>query len=253
MYKITPLQDINAEIAIPADKSISHRALMISALAKGKTVIKNYLESEDTLATLACMQKMGVKAKLDKKNNTLVVEGRGPYFPRKSKVTINAGESGTTIRILSGLLCGQKFPVKLDAKPALKKRPMRRIVEPLAQMGANISGAKKFDNIFPPLNIKPVKKLTGGNFSLRVASAQVKSALLLAGLYAKSDTLVREPFQSRDHTERMLKLFGAAIDTRDRLTILHPETKLVSPKNIFVPADISSASFFIVLGLILKN
>ena len=253
MYKIKPLQDIKAEIAIPADKSISHRALMIAALAKGKTTVNNYLESDDTLATLACMQKMGVKVKFDKKTKTLTVDGCGLYFPRKTKVTLNAGESGTTMRILSGLLCGQKFPVNFDAKSSLKKRPMRRIVEPLKQMGANISGVIKKDNIYPPLTIKPVKKLAGGNFFIKTASAQVKSALLLAGLYAKNETIVREPFQSRDHTERMLKFFSADIGIKDRLTVIRPGAKLISPKSVFVPRDISSAAFFIVLGLILKN
>jgi len=253
MYKIKPLQDIKTEIAIPADKSISHRALMISALAKGKTTVKNYLESNDTLATLACMQKMGVKVKFDKKTKALTVDSCGLYFPRKTKIILNAAESGTTMRILSGLLCGQKFPINFDAKPALRKRPMRRIIDPLKQMGANISGVTKKDNIYPPLAIKPVKKLFGGNFSLKTASAQVKSALLLAGLYGKNATIVREPFQSRDHTERMLKLFHADIEMKDRLTIVNPGTKLVSPKDIFIPGDISSAAFFIVLGLILKN
>jgi len=253
MFTIKPLQSIHATIDIPADKSISHRALMISALAKGKTVIKNYLESNDTLATLDCMKKMGLKAVFDKKNKTLIVEGKGSYFPRKSKTTLNAGESGTTMRILSGILCGQKFSIKFDAKPALKKRPMRRIVDPLCKLGANITGIEKQEKIYPPLNIKPVKKLKGGEFRLNVASAQVKSALLLAGLYTKEKVSVLEPMQSRDHTERMLKLFGANIQTKDRLSIIEPGSKLVSPKNIFVPADISSAAFFIVLGLIAKN
>ena len=253
MYTIKPLEKINAQIDIPADKSISHRALMLSSLCRGKTIIKNYLESEDTLATLRCMQKMGVKAKLDKKNKTLTVEGKGIYFPRKGKAVINAGESGTTMRILSGLLCGQKFAVKFDAKPSLKKRPMRRIVEPLRQMGAKITGAEKIGNIFPPLTIKPVKQLTGIRFKSKIPSAQVKSAVLLAGLYAKNETIVCEPHQSRDHTERMLKLFGANIELKDCLTVIKPGKKLVSPKNIFVPADFSSAAFFIVLALILKN
>ena len=253
MYEIKPLKNINATVNIPADKSISHRALMLSSLAKGKTVINNYLNSDDTLATLACVQKMGVKVKHDKNNRTLIVEGRGLYFQRKSIVALNAGESGTTMRILSGILCGQKFAIKFDAKPALKKRPMRRIVDPLKKFGADITGIEKKEKIYPPLTIKPVKKLIGGDFRLKVASAQVKSALLLAGLYAKERTSVFEPMQSRDHTERMLKLFGANIQSKDRLCTIEPCSKLISPKNIFIPSDISSAAFFIVLGLISKN
>jgi 3-phosphoshikimate 1-carboxyvinyltransferase len=163
------------------------------------------------------------------------------------------------MRILSGLLSCQKFPITFEGAPSLCKRPMGRVVLPLQQMGARISGtAGKLkltheDVIYPPLHIKPAIEIKGGRFRLNVSSAQVKSSLMLASLYAKTQTVIIEPYKSRDHTERMFKLFRAKIKTKGTTVICKPTSKLVSPKKLFVPGDFSSAAFFIVLGLILEN
>ena len=237
MHKIKQLKRIRKTISIPPDKSISHRAVIISALCRDKTVIKPFLRSEDTLATLECIKKLGVKAKL--KGDSLIIQGRGMHFPGKRKVTLNAGESGTTMRILSGLLCAQKFPVEFKGKPSLNKRPMKRIIVPLSKMGARISGRAKRADIYPPLSIKPADKIRGGTFKLAVASAQVKSALMLAGLYADRPTVIKEPHPSRDHTERMLQVFKVKVAAMEKNVVCCPASELVSPEKLFVPADFS--------------
>jgi 3-phosphoshikimate 1-carboxyvinyltransferase len=243
----------------------------MASLCKGKTVIKPFLRSNDTLATLDCMKRLGISAEL-RDDNTLIVEGKGMlYLPPVPTVNLYARESGTTMRILSGILAGQKFDVLFDAEPSLARRPMKRIVEPLRKMGANISGSPSAsrlaegsprrtprgepfkDNIFPPLVIRPVKHLKGKTFKLEIASAQVKSAILFASLYADKKTTVIEPFHSRDHTERMLKLFKAKIKIAGRKVTCRPLKKLCTPGKIFIPADFSSAAFLIVLALILKK
>lgn len=247
MPRIKPLKKIKKTIKLPADKSISHRALMLSAISPGKTTIKNFLDSDDIKATISCLRKLGVKIK--RKDKALIVEGTGKYFPKNKKVTLFAEESGTTIRILSGLLVGQRFPVRFDAAPALRKRPMARIITPLTKMGANISGRGKY----PPLEIRPAKRIRSADLKLLIASAQVKSAIMLAALYADKPTTVKEPYQSRDHTERMFKLFGLKIKKSSKGIVCVPASKLISPKKIFIPSDFSSAAFFIVLGLILQE
>lgn len=251
MYKIKPLKQLSKVISVVPDKSISHRALMFSSIAKGTTVVKPFLISKDTLATLNVIKKIGVKIKL--KGQTLTVKGKGLYYPRKSAVVLDANESGTTMRVLSGILAGQKFPVKFVCARSLAKRPMGRIVFPLRRMGASISGKKLKSNIYPPLSFKPVKLLRAGSFILKIASAQVKSAILLAGLYADKPTCVKEPFVSRDHTERMLNVFGCKIETLNKTIKIHPVKQLKAPKTIIIPGDFSSAAFFIVLGIITKN
>jgi len=258
MYIIKPLSKTKKEIVVPADKSISHRAIILSSLCEGETCIKPFLESEDASATLECMRKLGIVAKSS--GDSLTITGAGMYLkPKETPVTLLAGESGTTMRILSGLLSCQKFPITFEAAPSLVKRPMGRVVLPLQQMGARISGTAgkakitHEDVIYPPLHIKPAVGINGGRFRLNVSSAQVKSSLMLASLYAKTQTVISEPYKSRDHTERMLKLFGAKIKIKGTTVTCKPVKKLISPKKLFVPGDFSSAAFFIVLGLILKN
>jgi len=259
MYRIKYLGNLTKEIDVPPDKSISHRAAIISSLCKGKTLIKPFLRSEDTLATLNCLRKLGVS--IEEKGDSLIVEGVGMCFSGGEKLDLCARESGTTIRILSGLLVAQKFPIEFRADESLNKRPMDRIINPLSQMGANISGQKRINSLFdaepttcPPLSILPSKEgIKGGEFNLKIASAQVKSAIMLASLYADSQTIIREPYQSRDHTERMLKLFGADVAVDGRKIVCKPVSKLISPKELYIPSDFSSAAFFIVLGLILEN
>lgn len=252
MYKIKPLRNIKKEITIPADKSICHRALIIGSLAKGKTTIRPFLVSDDTLATLECMQRLGVAADL-KDGNTLTVEGAGLFFPVNEKVNLYASQSGTTMRILSGVLVGQKFPSSFDAHPSLRKRPMNRITAPLRLMGADIRGISTIFEEYPPLEINPADKLKGIKYKMPVPSAQVKSAILLASLYAKGKTAILETIFSRDHTERVLALYKAKIKKTGKC-IRCEHSKLIAPKNdIFIPSDFSSAAFFIVLGLVVKN
>jgi 3-phosphoshikimate 1-carboxyvinyltransferase len=251
MYLIKPLENIKTQIEIPPDKSISHRAVIISSIAKGKTVIKPFLLSDDTIATLECVKKCGVKTNLGA--NKLVVEGKGLYFPVRKKTTrLYAKESGTTMRVLSGVLAGQKTPFLFTAASALEMRPMGRITVPLRAMRADIVGKTKKNEEYPPLTIKPVNKLKGIRYKLPIASAQVKSALIFASLYAKGKTEVIEPMRSRDHTERMLLEFGAKLRKKGKLIACEP-SQLRSPGSIFIPSDFSSAAFFIVLGLILQK
>ena len=258
MYKIKPIAHIKKKIVMPPDKSISHRAIILSSLCEGKTRIEPFSESEDNKATLECMKKLGVTAELS--GDTLIITGTGMYLkPKETPVVLSAGESGTTIRILSGLLSCQKFPITFEAAPSLMKRPMGRVVLPLQQMGARINGTvgkeknSHEEKLYPPLHIKPAVEITGAKFQLNVASAQVKSALMLAGLYAKGQTVIKEPNKSRDHTERMLKLFRAGVKVKGKIVTCKPIKKLVSPKKLVIPGDFSSAAFFIVLGLITKK
>lgn len=250
-----PASPVNASLYLPGDKSISHRAVFISAISKGKTWVNNFLFSEDSLATIDAFRKLGVKIKLDKSSKRAVIFGKGLHGLSKPKTAIHIEESGTTYRILAGILSGQEFSSSLAAGKALSKRPMRRITEPLRLMGAKINSILKIQNAkleeYPPLKIK------GGNlraitYRIPVASAQVKSAILFAGLYAKGVTKVIEPLKTRDHTERMLKLFGANIKEKGKeITLAQPN--LVSPGTICIPADISSAAFFIVLASLLPG
>jgi len=259
MYRIKYLSNLAKGIDVPPDKSISHRAAIISSLCIGKTLIKPFLHSEDTLATVDCLEKLGVKT--EEKDSSLTVNGVGMYFPISERTDLYARESGTTMRILSGVLVAQKFPIEFRAAESLNKRPMDRIINPLSQMGAEIQGKNQgsilFDTepiISPPLSISPSQKgIKGMEFNLEIASAQVKSAIILASLYADSQTIIRESHRSRDHTERMLKLFGADISVDRKEIICKPAKKLISPKELYIPSDFSSAAFFIVLGLILEN
>ncbi|MDD5583646.1 MAG: 3-phosphoshikimate 1-carboxyvinyltransferase [Candidatus Omnitrophica bacterium] len=259
MYNIKPISNIKKGIAVPPDKSISHRAIILSSLSNGSTRIEPFLKSDDTLRTLDCMERLGITANL--KEESLTIVGAGLKLkPKKMPVVLFAGQSGTTMRILSGTLCCQRFPVLFEASALLERRPMERLVLPLQKMGAKIKGTIRQDitgsgeKIYPPLFIEPAEEIRGGEFELPIASAQVKSALMLAALYAKQDTIITEPYQSRDHTERMLKIFGGDIKTgNNKKIICKPVEKLISPKELFVPGDFSSAAFFIVLGLILEK
>ena len=259
MYRIKYLSNLTKEIDVPPDKSISHRAAIISSLCKSKTLINPFLHSEDTLATVDCLERLGVKT--EEKDGAFIIDGVGMHFPRSERTDLHARNSGTTIRILSGVLVAQRFPVEFRAAESFNKRPMDRIINPLNQMGAKIEGKKQGNSLFdtetitsPPLSISPSQEgIKGGEFNLKIASAQVKSAIMLASLYADSQTIIREPYKSRDHTERMLKLFGADIEVDGKEIICKPTKKLISPKEIYIPSDFSSAAFFIVLGLILEN
>lgn len=258
MYSIFPVKKIKSSFDVAPDKSISHRAAILSALSESKTKIHSFLKSDDTLATLDCLKKLGIKFYFEGEN--LLLSGRGKYFfEKKEKITLFARESGTTMRILTGLLAAQGGSFSFLAGKYLSLRPMGRVVFPLRKMGAKITGKKKkskkgiFD-VYPPLRIdSPPKEIMGIKHNLEVASAQVKSAILLAGLYAKQKTVILEPYQSRNHTEQMLQVFGAKIVNKGKTVSLSPKSHLRSPREILVPSDFSSAAFFIVLGLVTKN
>ena len=251
MHKIIPKNKIKAVLRVPADKSISHRAIFISSIAKGKTLIKNFLYSHDTNASLDCMRRLGVEIK-KKPTGEIVVSSGGKHFPRNRRVTLNAYNSGTTIRVISGILVCQNFDTILIAEGSLRKRPMKRITEPLRLMGADIRGRSLKNDEYPPLYIRHKSSIRGINYRLKVSSAQVKSAILFASLFAEGVTKIKEPNQSRDHTERMLKAFGASLK-KEKGFIYSKKSDLQSPGSIFIPGDLSSASFFIALGAILDN
>lgn len=229
---------LKGSITIPADKSISHRAVMFSALAKGKSIIKNFSNGADCHSTLNLFKNLGIKAEFVDKS-TLTIEG-GRFI--SSAGPLYCGNSGTTMRLVSGILAGQKFDSILTGDASLSKRPMRRIIEPLELMGAEINSEEGH----APLSIKG-STLYGITYNSPIASAQVKSAILLAGLNAKGKTTFIEPYPSRDHTERMLKYLNAEIDG----TTIYP-SELIA-KAIEVVGDISSAAFFLVAGLIIRN
>lgn len=242
------INKLRGNIYIPGDKSISHRSLILGSIAQGETRIYNFLNSLDCLKTLECMQALGVKIELDE-NNSVKIKGKGLYGLQEAKGILDVGNSGTTIRLLTGLLGGQSFYSVLSGDDSIRRRPMKRVIEPLRLMGADIWGRK--DGQFAPLSIRG-NKLNPLHYTLPVASAQVKTALLLAGLYTIGETVVKEPLPTRDHTERMLEIMQADIK------ISPPEIKVMGGKelkgtDIFVPGDISSAAYFIAAASILKD
>lgn len=234
---------VSGSVAVPGDKSISHRAVMLASLAEGLSRISGFLPAEDTLRTVGMMLAMGVDIR-ENSPTELRVAGRGMRALAEPHDVIDAGNSGTTIRIGSGILAAQPFVTIVTGDPYLRRRPMGRIVKPLSLMGAQITGRR--ENTLPPLCIRG-GRLRGIRYVMPVASAQVKSAILLAGLFADAPVSVVEPLPSRDHTERMLMSMGARIDREGNEVTVHPAEKL-RPLTIAVPGDISSASFFIVLA-----
>lgn len=238
------------KIILPGDKSIAHRALIISALSTGKTTIRNFPIHDDSLATLNALAALGVK--ILRKNTQILVWGRPGRKLLEPRKPIFVNNSGTTLRLLLGVLAGQNFETKLIAGKYLSLRPMSRVNLPLRMMGARITARIKGAQEYPPIIIRG-NKLKGISYRLPVASAQVKSAILLAGLFAKGKTRVIEPVNTRDHTERMLKLYGVKITKNKNSIILNPGKDLASPGKIYIPGDISSAAFFIVLGAIIPG
>ena len=238
---------MNGEITIPGDKSISHRAIMLGSLADGTTEITNFLQGADCLSTIACFRQMGVSIENNKDN--IIIKGNGMHGLKAPAQTLDVGNSGTTTRLMSGILAAQDFTCTLNGDASIQKRPMGRIITPLSQMGADIISIK--GNGCAPLQING-KKLHATHYNSPVASAQVKSAILLAGLYGDDVTSVTEPYVSRNHTELMLRYFGATVDTKDTTASVTPIDHL-SGQQIIVPGDISSAAYFIVAGLIVPN
>lgn len=242
---------LSGRITVPADKSITHRALMLTPLIDGESRIHNYLDSETTRATLNCMRAMGADIQ-ETEPGTLVVQGRGLHSLREPHDVLYCLGSGTTTRLLAGLCAGQPFLSVLDGTPALKRRPMGRIVEPLKQMGAAILA--RDNDRFLPLAMRG-GNLRGIEYALPVASAQVKSAVLLAGLFADAPTTVSEPAPTRDHTERMFRALGVELVpiSENRIRLTPPAALKPSSSDLTIPADLSSAAFFIVAALLVQN
>ena len=243
---ITPSRGLRGEVTVPGDKSISHRAVMLGAIADGVSQVDGFLDSADCRSTMGCFAQMGVEMTLQ--GGTLTVRGRGLRGLSAPQRPLDAGNSGTTTRLLTGLLAGQGFDSELFGDASLSRRPMDRVIHPLTQMGARIDSAPGGRC---PLRIHG-QPLHGIAYTLPVASAQLKSALILAGLYAQGETVLTEPAPSRDHTERMLAALGAELTEADGRITVHPARHLPAFQ-LTVPGDISSAAFFLVAGLIVPN
>lgn len=251
--ELNAVTGLRGTVTIPGDKSISHRCIMFGSIAKGTTEVHNFLNGADCRATIDCFRQLGIR--IEKKDDVILVHGNGLHGLHAPKTILNVGNSGTTTRLISGVLAGQPFDSKLSGDESLNSRPMKRIMEPLTQMGANITSILR--NNCAPLYITP-GELHGIHYNSPVASAQVKSCILLAGLYADGETAVTEPSLSRNHTELMLKEFGAdlhtshALDGTSATALIRPCKELYGQK-IIVPGDISSAAYFIAAGLLVPD
>lgn len=243
----SPVKSLKGDITVPGDKSISHRSIILGAIAKGTTTVSGFLDGEDCIATLNAFRSMGVKIE-GPESQRLIIHGVGKYGLKKPESIINCGNSGTTMRLLSGLLSAQPFDSELTGDDSLVKRPMERVSRPLSQMGAEVTTSKGR----PPLFIRGGRVLQGITYEMPEASAQVKSCLLLAGLYAEGETCVIEPGLTRDHTERMLAAFSYPIHQSDGTIVINSASECHGT-DIQVPGDISSAAFFIVAATLVPN
>ncbi|NNM62520.1 MAG: 3-phosphoshikimate 1-carboxyvinyltransferase [Steroidobacteraceae bacterium] len=244
IFEAHPSRAIGGSIAVPGDKSISHRALMFAGIADGRSEVQGFLASEDCLASMRAMQMLGVSIERVEPTR-VIVEGVGMRGLRRAPEVLDMGNAGTAIRLFTGLLSAQSFDSTLVGDESLMKRPMERVAKPLREMGADV----RTRGGTPPVEITGGHALRGIDYQLPVASAQVKSAILIAGLYAEGPTQVNSPAVSRDHSERMLRSFGVRVDVDGLSARLHPPTMLHGQR-LQVPGDFSSAAFFIVAGLI---
>ncbi len=238
---------LSGEVTIPGDKSISHRAVMFGALADGTTEVTNFLKGADCLSTISCFQKLGIE--IENTPEHILIHGKGLHGLQAPTSVLDAGNSGTTTRLISGILAAQPFTCTLTGDSSIQTRPMKRIMEPLSMMGAAIESVRHND--CAPLSISG-RELKGIHYHSKVASAQVKSCILLAGLYASGETSVTEPTVSRNHSEIMLRYFGADVLTEGTTATIFPEPVLHGQR-ICVPGDISSAAYFIAAGLLVPN
>ena len=250
MLKVGPVRALAGTVAVPGDKSLSHRSIMLAGLADTRVEVQNFLAAEDCLSTVSCMRALGVSVDIEP-DGRVFVQGKGLYGLSEPDNVLDAGNSGTTIRLLSGLLAGQSFFSVLTGDDSLRRRPMARIITPLTQMGARIIGRE--NSRCAPVAIDATGSLHGIEYRMPVASAQVKSALMFAALYADSPTVISEPYLSRDHTERMFAQFGADI-IRDGLAVkVNPASSLRAPSVVEVPGDFSSAAFLLIAATILPD
>ena len=242
---------LTGKIRVPGDKSVSHRSVMFSAIAKGKVRVRNFLEAADCLSTAACMRALGAGVERQA-DGSFLVTGVGLHGLKEPQGILDAGNSGTTLRLLLGILAAQPFFSSLTGDASLSRRPMGRVVEPLTRMGAAIRG--RGSDRFLPLAVLPHEgSLRAMDYESPVASAQVKSAVLLAGLYAERATCLMEPALSRDHTERMLSAFGARIEREGTKVTIEPADELFAPEEIVVPGDISSAAYWLVAASLIEG
>ncbi|CAM3885799.1 3-phosphoshikimate 1-carboxyvinyltransferase [Mesobacillus zeae] len=244
---ITNITSLSGTINVPGDKSISHRAVMFGSIATGRTTVENFLPGEDCLSTISCFQKLGVRIRQE--GTSVTVEGPGIEGLQEPKEILDVGNSGTTIRLLMGILAGRPFHSILAGDESIAKRPMTRVVRPLAEMGATIDG--RMGGEYTPLSIKG-GALKGIGYTLPVASAQVKSAILLAGLQSDGITTVVEPEKTRDHTERMIRMFGGRVEADGKSVSVEGGQKLTGT-HVLVPGDISSAAFFLAAASIVPD
>lgn len=246
---VSHFKNLQGEITVPGDKSISHRSIMLGSLAKGTTEVTGFLQGADCLSSISCFQKMGIEIENNKETNIVRIHGKGLHSLTAPAAVLDVGNSGTTTRLMSGILAAQSFTSTVDGDASIRKRPMGRIMTPLSEMGASFKSLAA-DKCAP-------FQVTGGNlhgidYISPVASAQVKSAVLLAGLYAEGKTSVTEPSLSRNHTELMFESFGVDIKSEGTTATVNPATELTA-QHINVPGDISSAAYFIAAGLITPN
>lgn len=241
---VTKKKSLKGALTVPGDKSISHRTIMLGALAEGTTEVHGFLQGADCLSSIACFRSMGIE--IENQQTVVRIHGKGLHGLQAPSAVLDVGNSGTTTRLMSGILAAQSFACTVTGDASIQKRPMGRIITPLSQMGADITSLR--NNGCAPLHIQG-RPLTGIHYVSPVASAQVKSAILLAGLYAEGETSVTEPYVSRNHTELMLEAFGGAIHYNDTTVTVRSVPRLEA-QNISVPGDISSAAYFIAAGLI---
>lgn len=244
--RITPARRLKGMISVPGDKSIAHRALLISSIADGTSSIELFPSAADPLSTLSCIRNLGIEA--SQSGTSLHVKGRGLRGLRAPAASLDCGNSGTTMRLLSGILCGQNFTSELVGDESLSRRPMKRIIEPLSAMGAKISGTKEFN---APLRIDRVTNLLPLDYTLPLPSAQVKSTVLLAGLYAEGTTRVVERTETRDHTERMLGL--RIVKENGVQTVVIEGGRKILPNHYSIPGDVSSAAFLTAASVLVPN
>lgn len=244
---LTRKNSLKGTVSVPGDKSISHRSVMLGSICNGITEVHHFLQGADCLSSIACFRQMGIH--IENNGDIVHIHGKGLYGLTKPSDILNTGNSGTTTRLMSGILSGQNFDCIVNGDASIQSRPMKRIITPLSMMGASIESLR--GNDCAPIHITG-KKLTGIHYDSPVSSAQVKSAILLAGLYADGETSVTEPVLSRNHTELMLRGCGGDITSIGRTAILRPVKQLEAQK-IIVPGDISSAAYFMAAGLIVPN
>lgn len=248
--RIHPAGRLIGDLSIPGDKSISHRSVMLAGLAARPVRVNNFLFADDCCSTIACMEKLGVEiTRID--DTSIIIKGNGLRGLTEPDSVLDAGNSGTTMRLLTGILAAQPFVTIITGDESLRHRPMGRIVSPLKQMGCQIRGRDQ--DRFAPLAVLPVDTVNSIEYTMSVASAQVKSAVLLAGLFAQGPTTISEPVRSRDHTELMLEAFGIKLERHDATVTLFPPADLLPPASFDVPGDISSAAFWLVAASVIPG